>query len=94
VQYCLRALSQPAVQSVRVSVPDKQHDLKEHHAGCPHRGTAAEPRQYLLSDDWLHQEKQARACENRDREKENTVNPKNIANLEQKQACFFTIHLL
>ena len=49
----LPAGSQP-VQQVGVEIAKQKHHLEEQHAGAPHGGGAAEPRQDHLGDDRLH----------------------------------------
>src|SRR5262249_37251965 len=52
-------------EQVRVGVSREEQHLEEQHAGGPHRGAAAEPRQDQARDQRLHQEQQERRQENR-----------------------------
>src|ERR1035441_10410501 len=52
---------------VRVEIPQQKHRLEEKHAGGPHRGSAAEPRQNRLGDDGLDFKQQERRKRNRER---------------------------
>jgi hypothetical protein len=54
----LPAGPQPRRNQVRVGVPGEQQDLKRQHASVPDSGSAAKPRQNVLSDDQLYLEEQ------------------------------------
>jgi hypothetical protein len=64
MQYRLGARFELAGGQVRVGVAGEQRYLEKYQTRGPHRGRAAEPRQYLLGNDGLNQEKQKSACEN------------------------------
>ncbi len=54
-------------ERMRVRISGEQHNLEEEHAGRPHRGAAAEPRQDQARDQRLHQEQQERRKKDRGR---------------------------
>ena len=64
----LRQASETCRQPMRIGIAEQQHGLEKAHAGVPHVRRAAEMRQHHLADHRLHQEQQAGADEQRDRE--------------------------
>jgi hypothetical protein len=54
-------------EQVRVRVAGEEQHLKEDHAGGPHTGRSAEPREDVLGDQRLDLKEQERAGENRQR---------------------------